>query len=231
MVFGPLFLRIINLMKLNVDFSKRVVLQTDDLPWVPSPSGGVERRMLERDGGEVARATSIVRFSPGACFPSHVHDLGEEIFVLEGVFSDESGDYGPGSYIRNSPGSMHAPHSRDGCLIFVKLRHVDPEDRQNVAVNTRAAYWRPGLVPGLSVMPLASFDIQHTALVHWEPGTCFNAHRHHGGEEILVIDGVFEDEYGRYPKGTWMRSPHLSLHQPFSREGCTILVKTGHLPF
>ncbi|HKB59897.1 MAG TPA: cupin domain-containing protein [Gallionellaceae bacterium] len=217
-------------MKLNVDFSRRVVLQTGELPWAPSPVAGVERRMLERDGEEVARATSIVRFAPGAGFPDHVHDLGEEIFVLEGIFSDESGDYGPGSYIRNSPGSSHAPHSRDGCLLFVKLRHVDAADRQNVVVNTRTAGWRPGLVPGLSVMPLASFEIQHTALVRWEPGTFFNPHRHHGGEEILVLEGVFEDEHGRYPKGTWMRSPHLSLHQPYSREGCTILVKTGHLP-
>lgn len=218
-------------MKLNVDFSKRVVLQTEELPWVPSPSAGVERRMLERDGEEVARATSIVRFAAGASFPEHAHGLGEEIFVLEGIFSDESGDYGPGSFIRNSPGSRHAPYSRDGCLLFVKLRHVAAADNLNVAVNTRAAGWRPGLVPGLSVMPLTSFGAQNTALVHWEPGTFFNPHRHHGGEEILVLDGVFEDEHGRYPKGTWMRSPHLSLHQPFSREGCTILVKTGHLLF
>ena len=48
-------------------------------------------------------------------------------------------------------------------------------------------------------------------------------------EEIFVIDGVFEDEHGRYPSGTWIRSPHMSLHQPFSKEGCTIFVKTGHL--
>jgi anti-sigma factor ChrR (cupin superfamily) len=108
---------------------------------------------------------------------------------------------------------------------------MDARDRQNVVVDTLKANWLPGLVPGLSVMPLSSFETQHTALVRWAPKTYFSAHRHHGGEEILVISGVFEDEHGRYPQGTWMRSPHLSLHQPFSREGCTILVKTGHLPF
>lgn len=48
-------------------------------------------------------------------------------------------------------------------------------------------------------------------------------------KEILVLSGVFEDEYGSYPAGTWLRSPHLSRHQPFSRSGCTIYVKTGHL--
>ena len=51
-----------------------------------------------------------------------------------------------------------------------------------------------------------------------------------GYEEIYVLEGVFEDEFGSYPTGTWMRSPHLSAHRPFSNTGCTILVKTGHLP-
>jgi len=98
-----------------------------------------------------------------------------------------------------------------------------------VVVNTREAAWYPGLVPGLSVIPLHSFEGQHTALVRWAPGTFFNPHRHFGGEEIFVVEGVFEDEHGRYPVGSWLRSPHLSQHQPFSREGCLIFVKTGHL--
>jgi len=80
------------------------------------------------------------------------------------------------------------------------------------------------------VMPLSEFGATHTALVRWAPGTRFNPHRHYGGEEIYVLEGVFEDEFGRYPAGTWLRSPHLSAHQPFSREGCIILVKVGHLP-
>ncbi len=186
--------------------------------------------MLERDGAEVARATSIVRYAPDATFPTHVHDFGEEVFVLEGVFSDERGDYGPGTYLKNAPGSTHAPRSKEGCILFVKVRHMDSRDRQSVVVDTLNTNWLPGLVSGLSVMPLSSFETQHTVLVRWSPETYFSAHRHYGGEEILVIDGVFEDEHGRYPQGTWIRSPHLSQHQPFSQEGCTILVKTGHLP-
>jgi anti-sigma factor ChrR (cupin superfamily) len=50
-----------------------------------------------------------------------------------------------------------------------------------------------------------------------------------GGEEILVLEGTFQDEFGDYPEGTWLRNPHMSSHQPFSREGCLIYVKTGHL--
>jgi anti-sigma factor ChrR (cupin superfamily) len=55
-------------------------------------------------------------------------------------------------------------------------------------------------------------------------------HRHWGGEEILVLDGVFEDEHGRYPTGSWLRSPHQSEHHPFTGpDGALIYVKTGHL--
>jgi anti-sigma factor ChrR (cupin superfamily) len=217
-------------MKLNTDFSLRVVLQTGNLPWVDTPVPGIQRQLLERDGAEVARATSVVRYAPGSQFSNHVHELGEEIFVLDGIFSDESGSFGAGTYLKNPPGSSHAPGSASGCTLLVKLRHLDPDDSQAIAIDTRNTAWFPGMVPGLSVMPLSEFSGQHTALVRWAPGTQFNPHRHYGGEEIYVLEGVFEDEFGRYPAGTWMRSPHLSAHCPFSTEGCTILVKTGHLP-
>lgn len=215
-------------MQLHSDFSERVVIHHDDLPWLPSPEAGVQRRMLDRVGGEVARATSIVRYEPGARFKTHSHDLGEEIFVLEGVFSDETGDYPAGSYIMNPPGSAHAPFSASGCLLFVKLRHLGPDQQEREVVHTRSADWYQGMVAGLTVMPLMRQGAGST-LVRWQPQTYFNPHRHFGGEEIFVVDGVFEDEHGRYPQGTWIRSPHMSVHKPFSQEGCTIFVKTGHL--
>ncbi|MEC5218439.1 anti-sigma factor ChrR (cupin superfamily) [Actimicrobium sp. GrIS 1.19] len=217
-------------MQLNSILSQRVVVESSQVPWVDSPAAGIARQLLERDGGEVARATSLVRYAPGAHFARHTHELGEEIFVLEGVLDEESGSFGAGTYIKNPPGSSHAPGSTTGCTLFVKLRHLDPADRARTVIDTRTASWFPGMVPGLSVLPLSEFEAQHTALVRWAPGTQFTPHRHFGGEEILVLEGVFEDEFGRYPAGTWIRSPHLSMHRPFSIEGCTILVKTGHLP-
>ncbi len=216
-------------MQLRSDWSQRAVVDSTAMDWVDSPAAGVQRKMLDRDGDEVARATSIVRYAPGSRFSQHRHEMGEELFVLEGEFRDETGRFGPGSYIRNPPGSTHAPWSDEGCVLFVKLRHFDMSDQARVVVDTRQTPWRQGMVSGLSVMPLHEFDGQSTALVRWAPETYFNAHRHYGGEEILVVDGVFEDEKGRYPAGTWLRSPHMSQHQPFSREGCIILVKTGHL--
>jgi anti-sigma factor ChrR (cupin superfamily) len=116
-----------------------------------------------------------------------------------------------------------------GCTILVKLWQMDPADQQRVVVNTTEAQWHPGLVEGLQVLPLHRFGTETVALVQWAPGTRFQHHTHYGGEEIFVLTGVFEDEYGSYPPGTWLRNPHGSGHTPFSREGCLIYVKVGHL--
>lgn len=214
---------------IRADWEERCTVAINDLTWVASPAPGVDRKPLERNGGEVARATSVVRYAPRSAFEKHTHGLGEEILVLEGTFSDEFGDYGPGTYLRNPPGSAHAPFSRTGCTLFVKLRYHHPHDSQRVVIDTQKATWHPGLVPGLQVMTLHRFETEHTALVRWAPNTYFQPHRHHGGEEILVLEGTFSDEHGDYPALSWLRSPHLSVHKPFSREGCLILVKVGHL--
>ncbi len=217
-------------MKLNPKFSQRVVVEVPTLEWVDASTEGIQRQLIEFDDDIVARSTSIERCAPGSFFEIHKHNLGEEILVLDGAFSDESGSFGPGTYIKNPAGSSLATKSATGCTLFVKRHHLDQADSQRTVIDTRKSTWFPGLVPGLSVLPLSEFSTQHTALVSWAPGTQFNAHRHYGGEEIYVLEGIFEDEFGSYPAGTWMRSPHLSTHRPFSTIGCTILVKTGHLP-
>lgn len=216
-------------MRLNADFEQRVVLRPEARRWVDSPMPGVERQMLDRIGEEVARATTIVRYAPGSRFSEHVHGGGGEFLVLEGTFSDETGDFPTGCYVRNPVGSAHAPHSADGCTILVKLHQFDPADQTRVSVQTRDAGFVPGLVPGLTVLPLHQWGTESVALVRWAPGTRFQPHQHFGGEEIFVLEGTFEDEHGQYPSGTWMRSPHGSIHTPFSEQGCLIYVKTGHL--
>jgi anti-sigma factor ChrR (cupin superfamily) len=216
-------------MNVNADLGQRAVVYSEDLPWVDSPLPGVQRRMLERDGGEVARATSIVRYAPHSAFSPHTHGGGEEFLVLEGVFSDESGDFGPGMYVRNPPGSRHTPRSDAGCTIFVKLRQMAPDDQEFVRVDTAGAPWQPGAAPGMSVLPLHERGTERVRLVKLAPGARLERQGHPGGEEILVLDGEFEDELGRYPKGTWLRNPPGSAHGAFSRQGCTLFVKTGHL--
>ena len=220
-----------NVTMVNQDFTKRIAINSAKEVWHKSPSDGVERLYLERDdGGESAVATSIVRFAPGSKFDEHVHDGGEEFIVLEGTFSDEFGSYPKGTYVRNPMGSSHNPYSDSGCILFVKLRQFQTDDQEQVKINTNNETWLPGLVDGLSVMPLHHFKTEHVALVKWAPNTIFNPHQHWGGEEILVLEGVFHDEFGVYPKGSWLRSPHLSQHTPFTKEeGALIFVKTGHL--
>ena len=217
-------------MDIHSNFSERIVLHTEELVWQASPAAGVMRKYLDRVGDEVARASSIVRYEPGTSFAQHAHDGGEEILVLDGCFSDEQGDYSAGMYLRNPPGSRHTPFSKDGCTLFVKLRQFEQADSQELRINTRTSDWYPGLVPGLSVMPLHEHQGISTALVRWAPNTVFNPHVHPGGEEIYVLDGVFHDEFGVYPKGSWIRSPRYSKHAPFtSKEGALIYVKVGHL--
>lgn len=216
-------------MRINADLEKRVVIDTQAMPWTPSPLARVERRMLDRHGAEVGRATSLVRFAPNSEFAPHDHPEGEEFLVLDGVFSDETGDFGPGSYVRNPPGSRHKPHSRPGCTIFVKLCQMEPDDRATVHVDTATATWQPGGQAGLEVLELFERGPERVALYRWSEAFRFPPHDHPGGEEILVLDGTLEDEHGRYPPGTWLRSPPGSGHDAFAEGSGRILVKTGHL--
>jgi len=220
----------VTLMLVNADLGQRAMSFADEAEWAPSPMAGVERRMLERDGDEVARATSVVRYRPGSRFPRHEHALGEEFLVLEGTFEDEQGQYPAGTYVRNPPGSGHAPWSDAGCVLFVKLRQFHPDDRERVVVDTRSAEWFPGIVKGIAVLPLHGFGSERVFLVRWAANTRFTPHVHPGGEEIFVLDGAVEDEEGRYAAGSWLRNPPGSQHMPFSLEGCLLYVKIGHLP-
>ncbi len=212
----------------NLDYSKRLVIDTSKKVMESSNLPGVERIPLERERPESGITTSVVRYEAGATFSEHIHPRGEEIFVLEGEFADEFGSYPAGTYIRNPPGSHHSSFSRIGCKLFVKLNQFQQGDSKRVVIDTAQKEWLPGH-GNLEVMPLAEFGSESTALVKWPEGAAFVPHTHFGGEEIFVLEGTFIDENGEYPTGTWIRSPHLSNHDPFVRESCTILVKVGHM--
>jgi anti-sigma factor ChrR (cupin superfamily) len=212
----------------NMDFSQRVNINTLNEQWQPSPAPGVWRKRLAREEAERGHATSIVKYDAGSSFTTHPHPLGEEILVLSGVFSDETGDYPAGSYLRNPEGFSHAPFSRQGCELLVKLHQFQRSDIEPIRVDTNNTPWFPGY-GDLKVMPLHQHKTESTALVFWPAGAKFQPHRHFGGEEIYVISGVFMDEFGQYPAGSWLRSPHLSQHNPYVEQDTIIWVKTGHL--
>ena len=216
---------------LNQNFHEKVVLKSSQLTPVSSPCDGVERTLREiNENSEYAISTTMVEFKPNSVFNEHVHESGEELLVLEGTFSDEFGDYPAGTYIRNPHNTKHSPFSKNGCRLLVKLRQFNPMDNKQVIINTNNEPWLPGLVQGLKVMPLHNYEYESTALVKWDSNTEFSFHQHHGGEEIFVLKGTFYDEFGKYPEQTWIRSPHMSKHKPFTlSDGALIFVKTGHL--
>ena len=214
---------------LNMNFNERVVINTARLEWTRSSMPGVWRKPLAREEAERGHATSVVRYEPGAAFSPHDHPGGEEILVLEGVFSDDSGNFCAGTYFRNPAGYRHAPFSEQGCILLVKLHQFQHGDTRHVVVDTHASPFRPGS-GNLQVLSLHDYGTEHVALVRWPAGERFVRHRHVGGEEIFVLSGELIDEQGRYPAGTWIRSPHLSEHHPHAEEDTLIWVKVGHLP-
>lgn len=217
---------------LNNDFSKRVVLGTAAMDWQASPSPSVWRKRLDLAGDqEASRVTSVVRFDADSAFHSHPHPDGEEILVLEGVFSDEGGDYPAGSFLLNPEGFEHAPFSREGCVLFVKLRQYPGKARRHIALDSGAAPWRPGPAEGVSAMALYGEDgyPETVELLAFTPGARIEGLAHPGGAEIFVIEGALEDEEGSYPAGSWLRLPPGSRHSPRSEAGCRLYLKRGHL--
>ncbi|QOY95020.1 cupin domain-containing protein [Massilia sp. UMI-21] len=215
-------------MLVNADFSRPVVVTPDHYQWIASPQNGVERVMLDRIGAEQARATSIVRYAPDSLFPAHTHPDGEEILVLSGVFSDESGDFPEGWYLRSPSGSSHQPFSRAGALIFVKLRQMAPDDDCRVRIDTRdPANWEQQGQAALC--RLFSNAHEQVSLRRLGPGQAL-AGLGEGGAELLVLAGEIADGAQRYGRGSWIRLPAGA--QPgfvAGQAGVSFYLKTGHL--
>src|SRR5690348_14707332 len=194
-------------MNLNSDFSARAAVHAARLDWTPSPIPGVDRRMLDRIGDEVARATSIVRYAPHSRFPPHTHGGGEEFLVLSGVFQDEHGDYPVGTYVRNPPTSSHTPGSEPGCTLFVKLWQFDPDDRRQLRLDTSALSLAPSPeLPGVEFAPLFESAWEFVLLERWAPEVTIDVPLP-GGIELLVLDGSFVEGREEFSTHSWLRLP------------------------
>jgi anti-sigma factor ChrR (cupin superfamily) len=219
---------------INGDLEKRASVDANAMDWSSSPSPTVWRKRLHRVGpAEAGQVTSVVRYEPNSSFPIHDHPEGEEILVLEGVFSDEHGNWPAGTYLLNPEGFRHAPFSIEGCVILVKLRQSSGLDREHVAMNTCQLDWQPGGMSGIEVKPLYSQEgySDTVQLERWAPGTSLPTASYEKGVEFFVLDGTFEDELGSYPKETWLRLPVGASHQPRSTTGCDLWVKRSGFPY
>ena len=216
-------------MQINSDFSLRAIVHAEQLAWTPSPMAGVDRRMLDRIGGEVARATSIVRYAPGSRFSAHTHTGGEEFVVLEGVFQDEFDDFPEGTYVRNPPSTSHTPGSEAGCTIFVKLWQFDCNDRNQFHKRMVDELAPP--VDGVATAILHEDAQEVVTYSQLDAGATLSMDVL-GGIEMLVINGSVEvanDSLGRH---AWLRLPEgeglVAIAGP---EGAKLWIKSGHLPY
>ena len=216
-------------MRINADLTLPVTVHAGALDWVPSPAAGVERKMLYREGAEVARATSLVRYAPGSAFPAHVHSGGEEILVLDGTFQDEHGDYPAGSYFRNPPGTSHTPAAADGCTIFVRLWQYRAGDAAQLVRRPgegEAAPLRPGAT-GARVL----FDdgAERVTLEDWAPGASVSVPNPRG-LEILLLSGSLATAGETLVAESWRRLPAgQALDAAVGTEGARLWIKDAAL--
>ena len=216
-------------MDLNSDFSARVVVHSDALEWRASPMKGVDRRMLDRIGGEVARATTIVRYAPGSQFSAHTHTGGEEFIVLDGVFQDEHGDFPVGTYVRNPPTTAHTPGSAPGCVIFVKLWQFDPDDRNQFRKDMASELGEA--VDGVATAHLHKDERETVTYRELGPGASLIVDEP-GGVEALMIDGELTVGDDVLRKGSWLRIPDgAALSGTAGTGGAKVWMKTGHLRY
>lgn len=217
-------------MRINAAFDERVVVKAAENDWVASPMPGVDRKMLDRIGEEVARATTIVRYAPGSSFSAHTHDGGEEFLVLDGVFCDEHGAFPAGSYIRNPPTSSHTPSAPDGATILVKLHQFDPADRTHVRIDTtKSAPVAPEGRSGVGVLPLFHDEREDVRMEYWAPGAEVEFGVP-GGVEAFVVDGGFAEGGDTLGAWDWLRLPPGStLNATAGADGATVWLKTEHL--
>ncbi|WP_333574053.1 cupin domain-containing protein [Sphingomonas sp.] len=216
-------------MRLNDDLSVRTLVHADRLDWAPSPAPGVDRRMLFRIGEEKARATSIVRYAPGSAFARHAHAGGEEFLVLAGTFQDETGDFPVGTYVRNPPGSAHAPASADGCVILVKLWQFAAHDDVQVvrrSVEGEVAPARPGVDEARILFNGAG---ERVMLEQWQAGATVEV-ANERGLELLVLGGGFDDGTDRLKPWSWLRMPAgTPLMAAVGPEGAQVWYKAAPL--
>jgi anti-sigma factor ChrR (cupin superfamily) len=219
---------------INGNLATFACADTAKMDWSPSPSGSVWRKRVHRVGPtEAGQVTSVVRYDPNSRFHAHDHPGGEEILVLDGVFSDEHGDWPAGTFLLNPEGFRHAPFSTDGCVLFVKLRQFPGRERRHVCIDTNAVDWRPGAVPGVESKLLYAQDgfADRVGLERWQPGADPGQVAYEDGAELFVLDGAFRDETGAYGTGCWLRFPVGAGHHPTTENGCTLYVKRGGMAY
>ena len=132
--------------------------------------------------------------------------------------------------MRNPPGSTHAPFTKDGCIIFVKLRQMPASTKDALVVRTLDMKGAPTSVAGVTRTTLFESETGETVAVEtYAPGARWLDRATHKGEEFLVLEGDLL--YGDYvcEEGAWLRFPPGRALPIRSKTGCKVWVKRDHL--
>ncbi|MCG6863541.1 MAG: cupin domain-containing protein [Chromatiaceae bacterium] len=216
--------------EVNADFTRAVRVLSANLPWQATPENGVERKRLELIGTDAPRLTTLVRFAPGSRFAEHNHDGGEELLILEGTFSDHTGNFHAGSYMRNPVGFVHAPYTEEGCVLFVKLRQHARGDTHRVIRDTTEGHWPAADGTDVAFVDLHAYGGERVRLCRMEQGSEPFDLADPAGSEILMLEGQLEDPRGILAPSDWLRLPPGAEWRVRSSTGCRFYLKTGHLP-
>lgn len=219
---------------INGDLNRRASADTTRMNWTASPSGKVWRKRVHLVGpAETGQVTSVVRYEPSSTFPAHDHPDGEEILVLDGVFSDEHGDWPGGTYLLNPEGFRHAPRSTPGCTLLVKLRQFPGRDRRHVAIDTATLAWAPSELEGVERKALYRQDGYGDSmwLERLHAGAASHTWEFSEGAEIFVLEGALLVDDDLHGAGSWLRFPIGDRCRLGSQAGCTLYVKRGGLRY
>ena len=217
-------------LSLNGNLAMRVAVDTQSMDWLESPGGHVLRKRVHGVGpAESGQVTSVVRYAPGAVFPEHDHPEGEEILVLDGIFSDEHGDWPAGTYLLNPEGFHHGPFSRAGCTLLVKLRQYPGADRIHVALQSNDQPWASSIRKNVAWKKLYAQApyTDHMRIESWSSPAAMGQLNFPQGAELFILQGSFADEFGSYPTHSWLRIPAGGHITPSSEEYCELYIKEG----
>ncbi|MFV0478661.1 MAG: cupin domain-containing protein [Parahaliea sp.] len=214
---------------LHTDLKRRLVVDASQLPWHKGRAVGIWQKILHRSGADNGQLTAIVRYEPGARWHEHEHPDGEEILVLEGIFSNRQGNWPAGSYLLKSSDIRNESWSEKGCTVFIKLRQLPGSDRDQVAIQTSGDAWRESVRRNVHWKKLYAQEpyADFMRLEAWDCPAELGQINFPRGAELLVLSGGFSDREGIYKALTWLRIPAGGALTPDSDSYCELYIKEG----
>lgn len=92
-------------------------VEVDSLPWKPTPTPGVDMKILMQDK-ESGLLTALFRWAPGTALDLHEHVEVEQTWVLSGSIVDDEGEVRAGNFVWRPAGNRHLARSPEGALVL-----------------------------------------------------------------------------------------------------------------